>query len=210
LSPENLDELIKKYSEALVEMGQTYGGEVPLERAETAEKEPKSENEAVSDIATTDSDDNEKPLSAPETATEAAEIELTGEEDDPVNTEPAVKAPSVNFEEGEATSSATFFARVFTGEGAYPVKEARVVVYRGDNIYAFLETDAEGKTKTVRLPAFEESNSLESDNENRSIDYFADIFAQGFDVQKGLLISAVGGSDIVLNVLVVPEKEGLS
>lgn len=210
MSPENLDELIKKYSEVLVEMGQTYGGEVPLGASETAGKELKSKNKAVSNVVTTDSDDKENPLKAPETATGSGEIVLTGDEDDPVNTEPAVKAPSVNFEEGEATSSATFFARVFTGEGAYPVKGAKVVVYRGDNIYAFLETDAEGKTKTVRLPAFEESNSLESDNENRSIDYFADIFAQSFDSQKGLLVSAVGGSDIVLNVLVVPEKEGLS
>ncbi len=206
LNPDNLDENIKKYSEALVEMGQTYGGEVPLERERGAEKAPKTDSEESSEKPTNDSPAEE------EVAKPAKMDEEPPKSDDSedIDTTPAVKEPSVTFPQGEATSSATFLARVFTAENAYPIEGAKIVVYRGDNIYAFLETDSEGKTKTVRLPAFKESNSLEEDSQYQSIDYSADAFAEGFKAQKGLLVSSVGGSDIVLNVLMIPEGEGLS
>lgn len=203
---EDFDEIIRRYSEELKEMGNAYGGEAQIETAENA---PVSENEKVSEEATTESQKSENTVFDNETEEETIENESSEDENAEFEAE-EVNPPKVTFPEGEATSSADFFARVFTGEGAYPVKAARVVVYRGDNIYAFLETDGEGSTKRVKLPAFKESNSLDPDSENRSLEYLADVFASGFTAQKGLAVSAVGGSEIVLNVLLVPEEERLS
>lgn len=206
LNPDNLDEIIKKYSEALMEMGQTYGGEVQLEGRKLTEKASKIGYGKTLQKATTDSSQKEKAVETAETDENDKENDASGDETADTDN----KAPTVSFPQGEATSSASFFAGVFTAENAYPIEGARVVVYRADNIYAFLETDGEGKTKTVKLPAFEESNSLDKDSEYQNIDYLADVFAEGFRAQKGLLVSSVGGSDIVLNVLMVPEEEGLS
>ena len=203
---EDFDEIIRRYSEKLKEMGDTYGGEVQIETVENAFV---SENEESLQETTTESQESENTVFDNETEEETIENEPSEDENAEFEAE-EVNPPKVTFHEGEATSSADFFARVFTGESAYPVKDAKVVVYRGDNIYAFLETDGEGSTKRVKLPAFKESNSLDPDSENRSLEYLADVFASGFTAQKGLVVSAVGGSEIVLNVLLVPEEERLS
>ncbi len=204
ISIEDIDEMIKKYSQSLVEMGLIYGGEVTKDTPALS----KTENKTVSSEVTSSPKEAENTQKELEIATETARNTSIEVED--VNTDPAVSPPSVDFPEGEANSSAVFSAAVFSGAEAYPVANARVVVYRGDNIYAFVTTDENGKTKSVRLPAFDESNSLESDNPRRSIDYFADVFAEGFITQKSLLVSAVGGSDILLNVLMIPEEERIS
>lgn len=209
LNPDNLDEIIKKYSEALMEMGDAYGGEVPRETKKDAESVSKTDSDEPYRETTTESQETKKTANAINTAAETQKNTLPEASDDTVNTAPAVREPTVSFPEGEATSSATFFAGVFTAENAYPVEGAKVVVYRGDNIYAFLETDGEGRTKKIKLPAFKESNSLDENSEYQSIDYMADVFATGFIPQKELLVSSVGGSDIVLNVLLIPEEEGL-
>lgn len=199
--------MIKKYTESLVNMGLIYGGEAK----EEVEASSNKQNENVAQEATTTSSpEEEKPLEMAETEQNEAENSNSSIAIEDVNTEPAASPPVVEFPQGEATSFATFAATIFSGEGTYPVADAKIVVYRGDNIYAFVTTDENGRTKTVRLPAFEKENSLESDNPNRSIDYFADIFAEGFIAQKGLLVSAVGGSDILLNVLMIPEEERIS
>ena len=186
-------------------MGSIYGGE--------AEKKMPL-NELESGIEASLPKEGNEPQKEENIENEADLQEITAEntptEEENAIRDEATTAPSVMLPDGEANSSANFFARVFTGESTYPVAGARVVIYRGDNIYAFLETDENGRTKSVKLPAFSESNSLEPENENQSIAYNADIFASGFTSQKGLLVSAVGGSEIVLNVLLVPEKEGLS
>lgn len=206
ISIENLDEIIKKYTESLVNMGQLYGGEAPKDDLTP----PKTKNESIKEETATSSGEEEKPLISAETEKNEGENTASDITVEDVNTEPAVSPPAVDFPEGEATSFAPFVAAVFSGEEAYPVEGARVVVYRGDNIYAFLTTDENGRTDRARLPAFPEGNSLESDNPDRSIDYSADVFAEGFITKKGLLVSAVGGSDILLKVIMIPEGERIS
>ncbi len=220
MNRENFDDIIKKYTEALEIMGQTYGGEAES----VAETPPKTENERLSQNEASYPPEKENPVQGAETEETAAENEVTPTENEEpptengesptenadVNTDPAVGPPSMNFPEGEATSFAPFSAAVFSGEEAYPIAGARVVIYRGDSIYAFLTTDENGRTNAARLPAFEESNSLEADNPQQSIDYSADVFAEGFITQKGLLVSAVGGSDILLKVIMIPQEERIS
>ena len=107
-------------------------------------------------------------------------------------------------ETDEMTAYATFSARVFTGNNAYPVENAKVLVVKDDKLYTFLTTDRDGATKKVRLPAFPESNSLDPDSENQRVNYTGEVYATGFTPKKGLLISAVGGSDVVLDVQMTP------
>ena len=203
MNKESFDDIIKKYTEALEIMGQTYGGE-----AERKAESPLEEgNEKTSEETATDLQKEENGANEPKNAQITAGNSEVGDESADVNTEPAVNEPAVENLQSEATSSATFSAVVFSGEGAYPVEGARIVIYRGDDIYAFLQSDENGRTKTVQLPAFSKENSLEPDNPEGNIDYFADVFAEGFIPQKGLLVSSVGGSEILLRVLMVPEEE---
>lgn len=200
---ENLDDIIKKYSQALEEMGQVYGGEA--ER--TTQMPPETENEETLEIKASYPSQTEnavKEVKSDETGVNTGEAEAQAAD---VNTEPAVREPATESAQSEPTSLASFSAAVFAGEEAFPVEGARVVVYRGDDVFALLETDINGATERVTLPAFQKENSLEAENPEQSIDYYADVFAEGFTAQKGLLVSAVGSSDIFLRVLMVPEKE---
>lgn len=203
---ENLDDMIRQYAEALEAMGQSYGGEAEIREKQEVNLPQKKQNEGASEEVASYSEKDENGENTPETAEITAE-NGTFEEGAYVDTEPAAEAGTAEPEASEVTSTASFSAAVFSGEGTYPVKGARVVVYRDDNIYAFLETDGNGATKKVTLPAFPEENSLEPQNPDRSIDYYADVFAEGFITQKGLLVSGVGGSEIFLRVLMIPEAE---
>ena len=203
MNSDNFDELIKMYSEELLKMDKLYGGEADRALATL----PKTENE---EILPKEESNAAEVLTAPQEA-EMSEnepkIKLSEGESAVVNTEPAVNSADEASTKDEATSFSSFSARVFSGEGTYPVEGARVVVYREDNIFAFLETDENGATKTVQLPAFKKENSLESENPDQTVDYFADVFAEGFISQKALLVSSVGGSEILLRVLMVPDEE---
>lgn len=196
--------MIKKYRDALNEMGQLYGGEEKNELILQGEKDPK---EDTSIQESNESAETEKALNDTENSAYDANESLSADES--VNEEDGnfFRAPSVMLPEGEMTDFAYFTANVFSGEETYPVEKAKIVIYRGDNIYAFLSTDESGKTKKIKLPAFNRENSLESDNPDKTVSYQADIFAEGFVAQKGLLVDAVGGSDIVLKVILVPEEE---
>ncbi len=203
MNRESFDDIIKKYAEELEIMGMTYGGEAIKLTATLSE----TENEEVSGKTATDSPEEENVADEPGSELITSENRQSGNGSAEIDTDPAVNEPAGENAQSEANSFASFSAVIFSGEGAYPVEGARVVVYRDDNIYAFLQSDENGRTKTVRLPAFSKENSLEPDNPESNIDYSADVFAEGFISQKGLLVSSVGGSEILLRVLMVPEEE---
>lgn len=112
--------------------------------------------------------------------------------------------------EEEMESFAYFRGRVFTGGEAYPIEKAGVTLYKNDLLYAFLVTDKNGETARVKIEAFPEKNSLEPLSDEQSTEYRADVFAEGFIPREGLLVSAVGGSEIVLETELTPESEGIS
>lgn len=62
-------------------------------------------------------------------------------------------------------------------------------------------------TKKILLPAYPEANSLNPESDRQSLDYTGEVYATGFTPKKNLLISAVGGSDIVLDVQMTPISE---
>lgn len=109
--------------------------------------------------------------------------------------------------ESVLTDYATFSARVFTGNNAYPIENAKVLVVKDDTLYTFLITDRNGTTKKVRLPSFPERNSLNPESNERAVQYTGEVYATGFTPKKNLFISAVGGSDIVLDIQMTPISE---
>lgn len=104
-------------------------------------------------------------------------------------------------------NSATFIARVFSGEEAYPIDKAKVMLYLDKKLHSFLITNENGETPEIKIQSAPAENALIPNSENQELDYSADVFAEGFTPKKGLLVSAVGNSKILLTVQLTPVSE---
>lgn len=186
---EKLEALIKEYSQKLMEI---VPKEQRVQMNSTANEDVTRENNKNREDENTISEQTE------------SEDENKNEEDMLPQQEiiPDVETDPENF--------AYFVARVFAASGAFAVENAKIVIYKGDVLHAFLITDKNGETKRIKLASYPEINSLEPENKDQRLDYSADVYADGFTEQKDLLVSAVGGSEIVLNVALVPESEGIN
>lgn len=193
----NLDEMIKSYSDELMSYAKEHNSESlviknsppePVEaESETVPEQVKSEREE----APFESDEEPFYGETQENDKQEAQLrEIPADED--------------------MESFATFKGRVFTGFGAFPVENAKVVLYKNDVLYAFLVTDKSGETPTIKIESFPEKNSLEPLSDEQRTDYSADVYGEGFIEKKNLLVSAVGGSDVVLDVELTPESEVIS
>ncbi|MBE6775196.1 MAG: hypothetical protein E7543_03290 [Ruminococcaceae bacterium] len=187
----NFESMIKKYADELIKMSR--------ERAlpDLPEEKP-AETGAAEEYAAEEVGLNPFPDSEPR----ASVTDIPGIEKTDFYEETAEEI--ISEEEPEATDFATFSARVFTGNNAYPIENAKVLVVKDDTLYTYLTTDRDGTTKKIRLPALPEADSLNPESEKRSVSYTGEVYATGFTPRKGLLVSAVGGSDIVLDVQMTP------
>ncbi len=138
---------------------------------------------------------------SPEPLTDTAE-----EANAPADEGPLQQTPlSEEITDEETENYFSFFtANVYSGNNVYPVKNAAVKIYRNGELIRFLTTDENGKTKTVTLPSYSKENSLDPESSRQSLDYYADISAEGFSPAEKLLVSAVGGAEIVLNTSLIP------
>lgn len=216
----DLDDLIKEYSEKLMELlpfAQSSQADSQAQN-ETSDLSPQSTDplidDATADMTYSGKESLSQEYSSPadsgnddsdfsDNDTDDKEDSITVQTD---STSPSEKRPIPTNPE----NFATFRARVFSGNSAFAVENAKVSVHIGDELYAFLVTDKNGDTVTVKLESFPEENSLEPLSEDQSLEYAADVSADGFIPQKNLVVSAVGGSDIVLNVQLVPESESVN
>lgn len=212
---QNLDSLISKYCSDLMEMKEKWSKwgietenptETPKEQEEKATDELNLEDALLIDneqensmLEPTESDSpNIAEAEKPEKEAEAEPIETKIDEANEITSEAPVANPQ---------NYATFSARVFSGEEAYPVENAKVMLYIGKTLYSFLITDENGETPKIKIEAPPEKNSLVPNSENQQLDYSADVFAEGFTTARGLLVSAVGSSDILLPVRLAPLSE---
>ncbi len=198
----NFESMIKKYADELIKMSREKTlPDIPEERAEQDMEEELSlaeerefipfEEENVESEENVTSEERLSPSDIP--GIESTDFyEETTEEITPGE------------QADEMTAYATFSARVFTGNNAYPIGNAKVLVVKDGKLFTFLTTDRDGMTKKVRLPSFPESNSLNADSDMQRVNYTGEIYATDFTPKKDLLISAVGGSDIVLDVQMTP------
>ena len=102
---------------------------------------------------------------------------------------------------------ALFTARVYSGGQAYAVPDAKISIYLDGKLHAFLITDENGSTKQIKLESYPAVNNFIPDNTEQTLDYSADIFAEGFTEKRGLLVSAVGDSQILLDAELTPLSE---
>ena len=102
---------------------------------------------------------------------------------------------------------ALFTARVYSGGQAYAVPDAKISIYLDGKLHAFLITDENGSTKQIKLESYPAVNNFIPDNTQQTLDYSADIFAEGFTEKRGLLVSAVGDSQILLDAELTPLSE---
>lgn len=126
------------------------------------------------------------------------------QETDPSQPDTAEVLPDTEESLTEMTDFALFSAGIFTASGAYGIPDARIEIYRDGKLHRFLITDSSGNTEKVKLEAYPKENSLEPEGENKALDYYADVSAPGFAPRKGLLVSAVGGSEILLSLQLTP------
>ena len=201
-----LDSLIEKYSGELIKLGEQYGY-TKEEAREEYEDDGKSE-----EITLTDKAEN----GAAKQPEESLDGNLYSRQENSVMPENFTEETEETDREKESEKEispyplenpenyATFKAVIFTAQGALPVEGAKVTVKRKDELHAFLITNGSGETKTVKLEAYPERNSLEELNPDKQMLYTADIKADGFEDKTDLPVYATGGSQIILQEYLVP------
>ena len=188
-----LDELISKYTDDLIKLKEKWtqwGIETQLPET-TIENETHENTQTPQQTEVIEKEEEKIP----------DDTAITPEEDS-TNISPADEIPLA-----EPENFAMFSAKIFTGNQAYPVANAKISVYLDGKLHLFLLTDENGETKKVKLESFPEINSFIPENTTQTLDYSADIYADGFAERNSLLVSAVGGSDILLNIQMTPLSE---
>lgn len=198
MDTQDFDFLISKYSDDLMQMKEKWSkwGIVTEEK----KADFQASEEVIPTVALTQQTNEE----APEEDTDEKEFPIENVPDEaPVPDKP----PLSDYPIANPESYATFTARVFSGVEAYPIEGAKVMIYRGGNLHTFLITNENGETATVKIESSPAENALTPNSENQEIDYSADVYADGFNPRKGLLVSAVGDSQILLTVQLTPLSE---
>ena len=199
-----LDKLISKYADDLIKLKNKWSewgiitDESPPENTEETETPTEIIADPPADPSVQDS------YNAPEEAEQEDTFDDTviKPDQEQENISPTSDLPLANPE-----NFALFTAKVYSGNQAYAVPDAKISIYLDGKLHAFLITDENGATKQIKLESYPKINSFIPESQEQTIDYSADIFADGFNERKGLLVSAVGGSEILLNAELTPLSE---
>ena len=119
---------------------------------------------------------------------------------------PATESPAPQSED----NFSYFKAAIYTADQAYPVQDAKIELSKDGELVAYLITDRDGQTKTIQIQSPPAGNSLDPYSTQQSIDYSADVYAEGFVTKKNVLVSAVGDSFAILNLNIIPVPERVS
>lgn len=196
----NFESMIKKYADELIKMSREKT--LPDEAEEVNEEQDTEQYPEIAEEGDFSPFEDEKTEEAEKNDERAIPADIPGIESTDFYEEATEEEKAE--EEDAMTGYATFSARIFTGNNAYPVSNAKVLVVKDGKLFTFLTTDRDGVTKKIRLPSFPEDNSLNPDSDMQRVTYTGEVYATGFTPKKNLLISAVGGSDIVLDLQMTP------
>ncbi len=190
-----LDELIRKYTEDLINLRHKWNdmGIAPPDET-SPEPEITETDQGIADPPPEEADSENYVEDYPDTAVKPDE--------EKENISPTDEIPLA-----DPDDFAFFSAGVYSGNQAYAIPNAKISIYLDGKLHAFLITDENGATKKIKLQSYPRLNTFIPESNEQTIDYSADIFAEGFAEKKGLLVSAVGGSDILLNVELTPLSE---
>ena len=188
----DLDLLINKYTDDLIKLKDKWS-----ESGIITEEASIPDEEEAEETATEESEDN-----IPVETEEIIEDTAVKPDEDKENISLISDIPIANPE-----NFALFTAKVYSGNQAYAVPDAKISVDLDGKLYAFRITDENGSTRQIKLESYPKLNSFIPESDEQTVDYSADVFADGFIERKGLLVSAVGGSDILLNTELTPLSE---
>ena len=195
----DLDELISKYTDDLIKLKDKWSQwGIVTEETKPIETEPPTEDE-LTEMPTEEIIDEPLEESQQEPLQEDTAVKPDEERE---NISPTSELPLAN-----PKNFALFTAKVYSGNQAYAVPNAKISIYLDGKLHAFLITDENGATKQIKLESYPKINSFIPESDEQTIDYYADVFAEGFTERKGLLVSAVGGSDILLSTELTPLSE---
>ena len=186
-----LDLLISKYTDDLIKLKDNWS-----QRGIVTEETPSPDEESENTI------------------TEGSEVDISSETEETIE-DTAVKtdeekeniSPVIDIPLADPENFALFTAKIYSGNQAYAVPDAKISIYLDGKLHAFLITDENGSTRQIKLESYPKLNSFIPESNEQTVDYSADVFAEGFAERKGLLVSAVGGSDILLNTELTPLSE---
>ena len=186
-----LDLLISKYTDDLIKLKDNWS-----QRGIVTEETPSPDEESENTI------------------TEGSEVDISSETEETIE-DTAVKtdeekeniSPVIDIPLADPENFALFTAKIYSGNQAYAVPDAKISIYLDGKLHAFLSTDENGSTQQIKLESYPKLNSFIPESNEQTVDYSADVFAEGFAERKGLLVSAVGGSDILLNTELTPLSE---
>ena len=187
-----LDELISKYTEDLINLRNKW--------KDLGINPPEETSDESKDIT-------------PVTESPPTEVEQedskndNGDETETADTKKESPAVADDIPEADPENFSYFSAAVYSGNQAYAIPDAKISIYIDGKLHAFLITDKNGKTKKIKLGSYPKINTFIPESQEQRVDYYADIYADGFTPKKGLLVSAVGGSDILLNAELTPLSE---
>lgn len=193
----DIDDLINKYTDDLIKLKEKWSQLGIRVQDETPTQPEGSEPESASDNVEPpppEADDENYVEDYPDTAVKPDEEQE--------NISPSSELPL-----SSPDNFALFTAKVYSGNQAYAVPGAKISIYLDGKLHAFLITDENGATKQIKLESYPKINSFIPESNEQTIDYYADVFAEGFSERKGLLVSAVGGSDILLSTELTPLSE---
>lgn len=192
-----LDELISRYTDDLIKLKEKWS-----QMGIAAENETSAVSEQDRDEASQEADS--PPIAKENSQSYVADYPDTAVKPDEKqeNISPAEEIPLADPEH-----FALFSAGVYSGNQAYAIPNAKISIYLDSKLHAFLITDESGKTKQIKLQSYPKLNTFIPDSTEQTVDYSADIYAEGFAEKRGLLVSAAGGSDILLNVELTPLSE---
>ena len=194
----DLDELISKYTDDLIKLKDKWS-QWGIVTEEPPPNIIEDNTEIINDDSSEDITDTSEEQSIPEVPPEDTAVKPDEEQENISPTSELPLAAPENF--------ALFRAAVYSGNQAYAVPEAKISIYLDGKLHAFLITDENGSTQQIKLESYPKLNSFIPESDEQTIDYSADIFADGFTERKGLLVSAVGGSEILLNTELTPLSE---
>ena len=194
----DLDELISKYTDDLIKLKDKWS-----QWGIVTEEPPQSIIENNTEIMPEDSSEDIPDSTEEQPITEdPPEDTAVKPDEDKENISPVTDIPLADPE-----NFAHFTAKVYSGNQAYAVPDAKISIYLDGKLHAFLITDENGSTRQIKLESYPKLNSFIPESDEQTVDYSADIYAEGFIERKGLLVSAVGGSDILLNTELTPLSE---
>lgn len=96
----------------------------------------------------------------------------------------------------------------FSGNQAEPIEGARVVVSRGDTVYANTETDRDGTTPVIPLPSVDPALTLRPGNDQPYVPYTIQVNAEGFRPVRHENVPVYGNNYVTQPIALLPLLPG--